>query len=165
MKVDKMGRLMPFNIIMRKHSCNIMIITSPSLWIQCDKWMFPHFLLMDLIGWLVTLQRTWRLMWRASCLTVWTLKDWALHTQRQTTVTPAWTKLGYDGSKTCGHSLNVARWRGRGENIPKNKQANWGGGRMDSSVTVQLNTFLHLFLQETLLTFSFLKSVKPEPKR
>lgn len=120
MKVDKMGRLMPFNIIMRKHSCNIMILTSPSLWIQCDKWMFPHFLLlMDLIGWLVTLQRTWRLMWRASCLTVWTLKDWALHTQRQTTVTPAWTKLGYDGSKSCGHSLNVTRWRGRGENIPK----------------------------------------------
>lgn len=87
---------------------------------QVQQAMASYFrLLMALIFSLVTLQRMWRLMWRASCLTVWTLTDWTLHTLMQTTVTPAWTKPGYDGSKL----KYLTKWhraeRKRRKNIPK----------------------------------------------
>lgn len=86
----------------------------------------------DLLG---SLQRTWRLMWRASCL--WTLMGWAFRTPVQTTVTPAWKRPGYDSRKRAVTSLTSPSGREEEKHIPKTKD----GGSLDEEVTVQ-----HFFL-------------------
>lgn len=87
---------------------------------------------------LFALQRMWRLMWRALCLTLWTLKDWALHTPMQTTVTPAWTNHGYDSNKTYGDSFKCVQKDGKTRKHSRTEEA----GEWTVNVTVQLITYI-----------------------
>ena len=78
----------------------------------------------------------------------------------QTTVTPAWTKPGYDSSgKPTATHLTSPGGEEEEKNIPK-KQAN--AGRMEKDVTVQLNTFF--FFTEGI-TFDIQKYVRLQAKR